>query len=111
MFDLFKNKAKSYKDVDASEFSKYMEEENSIVLDVRTPMELESGKIKNALNVDLMSPGFLDELEKLPKDKNYLVYCRSGNRSGQACHIMSKRGFSKLNNLNHGTMGWPFELE
>ena len=49
------------------------------------------------------------ELEKLDKTKNYYVYCRSGNRSGQACAIMKNLGFDKAFNLQGGFMNWEGE--
>ena len=45
------------------------------------------------------------------KDKNYYVYCRSGNRSGQACKIMNQLGFKNAYNLIGGMMQWQGEIE
>ncbi|MGB2761319.1 MAG: rhodanese-like domain-containing protein, partial [Maribacter stanieri] len=41
--------------------------------------------------------------------KNYYVYCRSGNRSGQACAIMKNLGFDTAYNLQGGFMNWEGE--
>ncbi len=85
---------------------------NAVILDVRAPEELEDGYIPKALNIDFyLGQEFLDELEKLDKTKNYYVYCRTGNRSGQACAIMKNSGFENAFNLEGGFMQWEGEIE
>ena len=84
---------------------------NAFVLDVRAPHEVEEGYIPNATNIDIyLGQGFLDEIEKLDKSKNYYVYCRSGNRSGQACAIMNSIGIENAYNLEGGFMNWEGEV-
>jgi len=85
-------------------------DENAVVLDVRTPEEVEEGYIPNATHIDIyLGQGFIDEIEKLDKTKNYYVYCRSGNRSGQACAIMNSLGIDNAFNLEGGFMNWEGE--
>ena len=85
-------------------------DDNAFILDVRTPEEIEEGYIPNAKNIDIyLGQEFLDELEKLDKSKNYYVYCRSGNRSGQACAIMNSIGIANTYNLEGGFMNWEGE--
>jgi len=90
------------------EWSEQLEsDENAFLLDVRTPEEVEEGYIPNATNIDIyLGQDFVTELEKLDKTKNYYVYCRSGQRSGQACAIMNKLGFENAFNLEGGFMNW-----
>lgn len=86
-------------------------DDNAFILDVRTEEELEEGYIPNAKHIDIyLGQGFIDELEKLDKSKNYYVYCRSGNRSGQACAIMNSIGFENTENLSGGFMNWEGEV-
>jgi len=47
----------------------------------------------------------IDELESL-KDKEVIFYCRSGNRSGQACQILEMLGFTNTKNLEGGMLAW-----
>lgn len=83
---------------------------NAVILDVRAEEELEDGIIPNAINIDIYKgQEFIDELEKLDKSKNYYVYCRSGNRSGQACAIMKSIDFKNFYNLQGGFMNWEGE--
>ena len=87
-------------------------DDNAFILDVRTPEELEEGYIPTATNIDIyLGQEFMDELEKLDKSKNYYVYCRSGNRSGQACAIMNSIGIENTYNLEGGFMNWEGDVE
>lgn len=99
------------KDIDAAAFKDLIGEENMVLLDVRTEAEVTEGKIPGAAVIDFRSPDFRQNIEKLDKSKTYLVYCRSGNRSGQACNIMKEMGFEKLYNLEGGYMEWPYKGE
>lgn len=74
---------------------------NLILLDVRTAEEYSSGNIPNSINIDVLSPDFKSKIELLDKNKEYLVYCRSGNRSLIASSIMATNGFIKIYNLNN----------
>lgn len=74
---------------------------NLILLDVRTAEEYSSGSIPNSINIDVLSSDFKSKIELLDKNKEYLVYCRSGNRSSIASSIMSTNGFIKIYNLNN----------
>ncbi len=86
-------------------------DDNAFVLDVRTPEEVEEGYIPNSTNIDIyLGQEFLDELEKLDKSKNFYVYCRSGNRSGQACAIMNSIGIENSYNLEGGFMNWEGDV-
>ncbi len=88
------------------------QDDNAFILDVRTPEEMEEGYIPNAKNIDIyLGQEFLNELEKLDKSKNYYVYCRSGNRSGQACAIMNSIGIENTYNLEGGFMNWEGDVE
>lgn len=99
-------------DLSQEEWSEQLQQDgNAMVLDVRTPEELEEGFIPNATNIDFyLGQGFLSEIGKLDKAKNYYVYCRSGNRSGQACAIMNSLGFKNTYNLAGGFMNWEGEI-
>jgi len=86
-------------------------DDNAFILDVRTLEEVEEGFIPHAANIDIyLGQEFLDELEKLDQSKNYYVYCRSGNRSAQACAIMNSVGFANTYNLMGGFNEWEGEV-
>jgi rhodanese-related sulfurtransferase len=64
------------------------------VIDVRTPAETSAGHLDGALLYDVQDPSFMASLETLDKEADYYIYCRSGNRSGQAIQIMKQAGFT-----------------
>lgn len=84
---------------------------NAVILDVRTLAEVEQGIIPNAIHIDIYKgQGFIYELDELDKTKNYYVYCRSGNRSRQACRLMEQMGFENAFNLMGGILDWNGEI-
>jgi len=99
-------------DLSQEEWTKQLEEDNnSVVLDVRTQDEVDLGIIPNAIHIDIhKGQGFIDDIEKLDKTKTYFVYCRSGARSGQACSIMNQIGFENAFNLMGGFNDWQGEI-
>lgn len=72
--------------------------EGTIIIDVRTPAEFATGHLEGALNIDVQSPDFAAQISQLDASQTYFVYCRSGNRSGQAMAQMSTLGFSDMDN-------------
>ena len=105
-------KANAVENVDAENFEKMIkEDENCVLLDVRTPMENKLLRIPNSLLIDIASPFFIPELDKLDRNKNYYLYCRSGNRSFQAGNQMLKMGFNNVWHLQPGIIGWKGETE
>ncbi len=86
------------------------QDDNAIILDVRTQEEAEEGMIPNAIIADIYQPQeFMNEIESLDKSKTFYVYCRSGARSAQACAIMNQLGFSNTKNLLGGFIEWKGE--
>lgn len=69
---------------------------DTVVIDVRTPAEYAEGHLEGALNIDVQSPDFGNLISQLPTDGDYIIYCRSGNRSAQAIEIMKGYGFTNL---------------
>ncbi len=80
-----------------------------IILDVRTPEEVAEGYIKDAINIDYYSKSFRDELDQLDKNQTYLIYCRSGGRSGNAREIMAELNFREVYNILGGFLRWQAE--
>ncbi len=77
----------------------------AVVLDVRTEGEFSEGYIPRAINMEIgeMSE---EEIEKLDKEKTYLLYCRSGGRSSRAAQMLDFLGFKNVYNLEGGYMEW-----
>lgn len=76
------------------------------IIDVREPHENAEFNIGGTLiplgKVQSMQ---IEEIEDL-KDEELIIYCRSGNRSGQACLFLDAMGFKNTKNLVGGMLGW-----
>lgn len=91
---------------------KLLNDDNAIILDVRTDEEYAMGKIPHSINIDIYKgQGFIYQVDELDKTKNFYVYCRSGARSGQACSVMNQMGIQNAYNLLGGIMQWRGEVE
>jgi rhodanese-related sulfurtransferase len=93
-------------DVDVAAFKAKMQDENVVLLDVRTAPEVAAGKIAGALEINVLEDDFQAKVDALDKDKTYLVYCKAGSRSARACKIMEDAGFKDLYNLKGGFTAW-----
>ena len=82
---------------------------NFVILDVRTPEEFLGDYIENAVNLDYYSDTFRNDLDKLDKNKTYLIYCRSGRRSGNALNITKELDFREVYNMLDGIIKWKSE--
>lgn len=98
-------------DLNQSQWSEQLaNDENAVVVDVRTEAEVSEGYIPNMIHMDIFNAGsFMDAAKKMDASKNYYVYCRSGGRSGQACAILNSLGFKNTYNLIGGFMEWDGE--
>ena len=99
------------KHISMNDIVQIMEEnENYIILDVRTQAEYNQGHIPNAICIPNET---IDEnvVNKLPdKNQMILVYCRSGNRSKQAAEKLKKLGYTNLIEFG-GIIDWKGEIE
>ena len=92
--------------LDAAEFAALVAEPGVIVLDVRSPAEFASGHLANAQNIDVQAADFDARVAALPKDGNFAVYCRSGNRSATALKKMKAAGITRAAHLSGGIGAW-----
>jgi rhodanese-related sulfurtransferase len=84
-------------------------ESDEIVLDIRTPEEYDQGIIEGAINIDFYDNDFAVQLDALDKDAHYVVYCNSGNRSGQANSTFDDLGFTNVTEIDGGITNWYAE--
>jgi rhodanese-related sulfurtransferase len=92
-------------------FKKISKKKNVVILDVRTAEEFSTGHIPGALNIDLEKPGFEDSVRNLDPGKTYLLYCRSGRRSGIAGTKMRSMDFPRVYNLEGGIEKWNGKIK
>lgn len=81
-------------------------EKDLVIVDIRTPLEFKGGKIDKAINIDFKNPNFKRDLSQLDKNKTYLFYCHSGNRTNQAVPTIKEMNFKKVYVLDHGIQSW-----
>jgi len=77
-----------------------------VILDVRTPAEFSRGRIEGAINLNYYSENFREELGRLDKGKTYVVYCRTGMRSGNVFDMMKEMGFTAVYQISGGVERW-----
>lgn len=77
-----------------------------VILDARTQEEFDEGHIDGAVMLDFYRDDFQSELAKLDKDVPYVVYCRSGNRSGQTIALMEGLEFQTVADVAGGALAW-----
>lgn len=80
--------------------------QGAIALDVRTKEEYAGGHVPEAMNIDISGTTFEEEIEKLDKNKQYVVNCQSGGRSSRAVARMMELGFTNACNVSGGITAW-----
>lgn len=73
--------------------------EDAVLIDVRTPEEFAEGHLIGAQLLDFNGGELAAAIPSLDPDAEYFVYCRSGNRSGQAMALMQQAGIDNVTNL------------
>lgn len=92
-----------------SAFRAAIEAGGAMLVDVREPGELEICRLPGAVNIPLRKlPQCLDELDR---NGAYLLFCRSGGRSGAAVRLMLESGFGDVRHLDDGLLGWSREVD
>lgn len=77
---------------------------NLFLLDVRTPQEYAEGHVPGAVNVP--HDQLASRLAEVPKDKDVVLYCRSGRRAGLAADVLSANGYQRLSHLEGDMNAW-----
>ena len=78
--------------------------EHLFVLDVRTPQEYAEGHVPGAVNVP--HDQLASRLAEVPKDKDVVVYCRSGRRSALAMDVLAANGYRRVSHLEGDMQAW-----
>jgi rhodanese-related sulfurtransferase len=74
------------------------------VLDVRTPQEFAAGHVPGAVNIPYDQVA--SQLGEIPKDKDVVLYCKSGRRAGLAADVLAANGYTKLEHLQGDIQAW-----
>ncbi len=90
----------------ASEAAARLEDPDALVLDVRTPGEYVQAHLPGAINIDVYGPTLRQELDELDRDAPMLLYCRSGQRSGNLHGLLAELGFRDVVDISGGIIEW-----
>lgn len=77
-----------------------------VILDVRTPEEFAEEHIENARNLSFDAENFKSEINKLHRNQKYLVYCKTGGKSGKTVNMMRENGLKEIYYLQGGLAKW-----
>jgi len=77
---------------------------DQLLVDIRTPAEMAQGMIPDAMQLPMHLIPL--RLAELPRDRDIVLYCRSGARSYQACAYMQQQGYDRVINLRGGIIAW-----
>jgi phage shock protein E len=78
--------------------------EHLFVLDVRSPEEFATGHVPGAVNVPYDQ--IAARISEVPKDKDVVLYCRSGRRAGIAADVLAANGYTRLSHLEGDMPAW-----
>ncbi|WP_188206539.1 rhodanese-like domain-containing protein [Alkalibacillus aidingensis] len=97
------------KEILPEELEKDLESEQKyVIVDVREDEEVATGIIPGAKHIALQT--LPERLDELPKDQDYVMVCRSGRRSHNACLFLNEQGYNTYN-LKGGMLDWTGEKE
>ena len=85
---------------------KMEEKADKVLIDVRTPEEIQNGTIQKAVNINFFDKNFEELILKLDKSKPVFIFCQSGGRSGKAFNKMKDLEFREVYELKGGYNGW-----
>jgi rhodanese-related sulfurtransferase len=91
--------------LDATEFNNRLNDQSTL-LDVRTPAEFADGYIAGAVNLNFNAADFEGRLDSLDKSRDYMLYCAKGVRSDKAAARMKELGFTSVSTLEGGLDAW-----
>jgi rhodanese-related sulfurtransferase len=85
------------------------QDEDAVILDVRTPVEYEMSHIVGSVNVNVQDESFVDMVGALDPNKTYIVHCTKNpvdGRSERALETLQSLGFEQLYSLEGGYVAW-----
>ncbi len=81
-----------------------MQKEGAVLIDVRTPGEVAEGTVEGSINIPLQEAEH--RLGEFPKDKDLLIFCRSGKRSMAVSNFLIQNGYERVFNVVGGIMAY-----
>ena len=97
--------SKEINEISDAQFSE-IQDNDHILVDVRTAEEYESGHIQDAVNFDFYSESFKKEILSLDKSSLIILYCRTQNRSTKTANYLKENGYKEITVLTGGITSW-----
>ena len=86
-------------DCSREEVAGVVQDAHAVIIDCRTPGETAGGTVTGAREMDWLAGAWTEAaIQGLDPAKSYYLYCRSGNRSGQAAKLLRSKGFASVFN-------------
>ena len=95
---------KGIRQITTGELKNELKDKSKQFIDVRTVDEFRGRKINGFKNIPLQE--LSQRAEELSKDKEVVVICQSGMRSGKAARLLKKKGFTSITNVKGGMSAW-----
>ena len=100
------------KNLSQQDLTAKLQEKNTVLIDVRTSIEVAGGYIpESEYFIDINGANFEQKIAELDTTKTYVIYCRSGARSGRAASYMSQNSFTEVYNLEGGILDYTGKLK
>lgn len=104
------NPTPKFSSVDAAAFAREIANERVQLIDVRTPEEFAEGHIAGAVNMNVHSEAFAQQIATLDSTRPVALYCRSGRRSKRAAEQVTAAGYQVIE-LDGGILSWKGDID
>jgi hypothetical protein len=98
----------TYSDILPTDLLKMKQDENTVLVDYRPQAQYEAGHIEGAINIELGE--IKNNLDKLPKEKNIVLYCNTGTKSMEGAKELSALGYENVFNCIFGVKEYAYDL-
>ena len=98
----------TYYDILPADLLKMKQDENTVLVDYRPQAQYEAGHIEGAINIELGE--IKNNLDKLPKEKNIVLYCNTGTKSMEGAKELSALGYENVFNCIFGVKEYAYDL-
>lgn len=98
----------TYSDILPADLLKMKQDENTVLVDYRPQAQYEAGHIEGAINIELGE--IKNNLDKLPKEKNIVLYCNTGTKSMEGAKELSALGYENVFNCIFGVKEYAYDL-
>jgi len=85
--------------------------DSPLLVDVRERFEQRIADLPNHEQLRMPTGEFVHRIDEIDRDREVVLYCRSGSRSAWAARLLMDRGFDSVLNLKGGVLAWKAEVD